>query len=59
MLAGNTEVGGALVDEVDRIAVSGSTATGRVNAGHVGERSIGATLELGGKASFNFAADFA
>ena len=43
------EVGEALVDHVDYIAFTGSTATGRLVAERAGRRLIGASLELGGK----------
>lgn len=43
------EVGPALVDAVDYIAFTGSTATGRQVARQAAGRLIGATLELGGK----------
>jgi len=42
-------VGTALIDEVDYIGFTGSTATGRVVAEQAGRRLIGASLELGGK----------
>ncbi|RNL65457.1 succinate-semialdehyde dehydrogenase (NADP(+)) [Nocardioides marmoriginsengisoli] len=42
-------VGGALVEAVDYIGFTGSTATGRVVAEQAGRRLIGASLELGGK----------
>ncbi|ACZ22758.1 NAD-dependent aldehyde dehydrogenase [Sanguibacter keddieii DSM 10542] len=57
VVAGGGEVGAALVDEVDHIAFTGSTATGRVIASRAGERLIGATLELGGKNPLYVAAD--
>jgi acyl-CoA reductase-like NAD-dependent aldehyde dehydrogenase len=41
--------GGALVDAVDYIGFTGSTATGRVVARRAAERLIGFSLELGGK----------
>jgi len=43
------EVGAALVDAVDYVAFTGSTATGRVVARRAAERLIGSSLELGGK----------
>ncbi|MDH2413668.1 succinic semialdehyde dehydrogenase [Nocardioides sp. CER19] len=43
------EVGEALVDHVDYIAFTGSTATGRLVAERAARRLIGASLELGGK----------
>ncbi|MGV8976990.1 MAG: succinic semialdehyde dehydrogenase [Cellulomonas sp.] len=42
-------VGGAVVDNVDHVIFTGSTATGRIVAARAGERLIPATLELGGK----------
>jgi succinate-semialdehyde dehydrogenase/glutarate-semialdehyde dehydrogenase len=42
-------VGTALIDEVDYIGFTGSTATGRTVAEQAGKRLIGASLELGGK----------
>jgi succinate-semialdehyde dehydrogenase/glutarate-semialdehyde dehydrogenase len=42
-------VGAAVVDHVDHVSFTGSTATGRIVAARAGERLISATLELGGK----------
>jgi succinate-semialdehyde dehydrogenase / glutarate-semialdehyde dehydrogenase len=42
-------IGQALVDEVDHLAFTGSTATGRELAATCGRRLIGASMELGGK----------
>jgi len=42
-------IGGAVVDVVDHVCFTGSTATGRVVAARAGARLIGASLELGGK----------
>jgi len=42
-------VGTALIDEVDYICFTGSTATGRTVGEQAGRRLIGASLELGGK----------
>ncbi|HEX7716186.1 MAG TPA: succinic semialdehyde dehydrogenase, partial [Marmoricola sp.] len=42
-------VGPALLDEVDHLAFTGSTATGRELAAACGRRLIGASMELGGK----------
>ncbi|HET8615328.1 MAG TPA: succinic semialdehyde dehydrogenase [Actinomycetales bacterium] len=42
-------VGSALVDHVDHVSFTGSTATGRVVAQQAAGRLIGASLELGGK----------
>lgn len=41
--------GAALVEHVDFVMFTGSTATGRAVARRAGERLIGCTLELGGK----------
>ena len=57
IVAGGGEVGTALIDEVDHIAFTGSTATGRKIAARAGERLIGATLELGGKNPLYVAGD--
>ena len=57
IVAGDGGVGAALVEEVDHIAFTGSTATGRKIAARAGERLIGATLELGGKNPLYVAAD--
>jgi succinate-semialdehyde dehydrogenase/glutarate-semialdehyde dehydrogenase len=42
-------VGSALVDHVDYVCFTGSTATGRLVAEQAARRLIGASLELGGK----------
>lgn len=42
-------VGGALVDRVDFLMFTGSTAVGRALAARCGERLIGCSMELGGK----------
>jgi succinate-semialdehyde dehydrogenase/glutarate-semialdehyde dehydrogenase len=42
-------IGPALLEEVDHLAFTGSTATGRDLAAECGRRLIGASLELGGK----------
>jgi succinate-semialdehyde dehydrogenase/glutarate-semialdehyde dehydrogenase len=42
-------VGAALVEHVDYVCFTGSTATGRLVAQQAGRRLIGASLELGGK----------
>jgi acyl-CoA reductase-like NAD-dependent aldehyde dehydrogenase len=42
-------IGQALIDEVDHLAFTGSTATGRELAAACGRRLIGASMELGGK----------
>ena len=49
VVVGAGDVGAALVDEVDHVAFTGSTATGRRIAARAGERLVGVTLELGGK----------
>ena len=49
--------GGALVDAVDFISFTGSTATGRVVAARAGQRLTGASLELGGKNAMIVRAD--
>jgi acyl-CoA reductase-like NAD-dependent aldehyde dehydrogenase len=43
------EVGNALTDNVDYVAFTGSTATGRIVASRAAARLIGCSLELGGK----------
>lgn len=42
-------VGSALVDRVDYVGFTGSTATGRAVAERAGRRLVGVSLELGGK----------
>jgi aldehyde dehydrogenase (NAD+)/succinate-semialdehyde dehydrogenase/glutarate-semialdehyde dehydrogenase len=42
-------IGPAMIDEVDHLAFTGSTATGRELAAACGRRLIGASMELGGK----------
>lgn len=42
-------IGGAVVDHADYVSFTGSTATGRTIARRLGERLVGASLELGGK----------
>ncbi|HEX2894075.1 MAG TPA: succinic semialdehyde dehydrogenase [Marmoricola sp.] len=42
-------IGPALIEEVDHLAFTGSTATGRELAAACGRRLIGASMELGGK----------
>lgn len=44
-----SELGTPLIDEVDFIAFTGSTETGRIVARQAAERLIGCSLELGGK----------
>lgn len=43
------EVGNAIIDNVDYVAFTGSTATGRIVAQRAAARLIGVSLELGGK----------
>ncbi|MBK8461769.1 MAG: aldehyde dehydrogenase family protein [Nigerium sp.] len=50
-------IGGALIDRVDHVCFTGSTATGRLVAARAGERLIGASLELGGKNAMIVCAD--
>lgn len=50
-------LGAALVDAVDHLVFTGSTATGRVVAARAGARLIGVTLELGGKNALYVAED--
>jgi succinate-semialdehyde dehydrogenase/glutarate-semialdehyde dehydrogenase len=50
-------VGGALVDAVDHVCFTGSTATGRTVAARAAIRLVGASLELGGKNGAYVAAD--
>jgi succinate-semialdehyde dehydrogenase/glutarate-semialdehyde dehydrogenase len=49
IITGDGQTGAALVDEVDHISVTGSTATGRTVARRAAERLIPCNLELGGK----------
>jgi succinate-semialdehyde dehydrogenase/glutarate-semialdehyde dehydrogenase len=44
-----SELGTPLIDQVDFIAFTGSTRTGRIVARQAAERMIGCSLELGGK----------
>lgn len=44
-----SRLGGAIIDAVDHLAFTGSTATGRRLAAAAGERLISTSLELGGK----------
>jgi len=43
------EIGSTLIEAVDFLAFTGSTATGRIVASQAAERLIGCSLELGGK----------
>ncbi|MEN9741065.1 MAG: hypothetical protein RIR66_21, partial [Actinomycetota bacterium] len=49
VLGDGPNIGTALIDEVDYICFTGSTATGRKVGAKAGERLIGSSLELGGK----------
>ncbi len=42
-------IGGTVVEHADYVSFTGSTATGRTIARRLGERLVGASLELGGK----------
>ncbi|WP_106537705.1 succinic semialdehyde dehydrogenase [Haloactinopolyspora alba] len=42
-------IGGAVVEHADHVSFTGSTAAGRTIASRLGERLVGASLELGGK----------
>lgn len=57
VVVGDGEIGSAVVDHVDQVTFTGSTATGRLVAARAGERLIPATLELGGKNPMYVAAD--
>jgi succinate-semialdehyde dehydrogenase/glutarate-semialdehyde dehydrogenase len=50
-------VGPAVIDQVDHVVFTGSTATGRAVAAQAGRRLIGADLELGGKNAMIVCAD--
>jgi len=50
-------VGTAIIEAVDYVCFTGSTATGRLVAEQVGRRLVGASLELGGKNALYVAAD--
>ena len=49
VLGDGPNIGTALIDEVDYICFTGSTATGRTVGARAGSRLIGSSLELGGK----------
>ncbi|WP_369371065.1 succinic semialdehyde dehydrogenase [Promicromonospora sp. Populi] len=49
VVAGGPDVGEALIEHVDHISFTGSTATGRKVASRAGQRLIGSMLALGGK----------
>lgn len=51
------QIGSAVVDAVDHVMFTGSTATGRLVARRCGERLIGCSLELGGKNALMVRAD--
>ncbi len=51
------EIGPALVDQVDYVCFTGSTATGRTVATQAAARLVGSSLELGGKNTFYVAQD--
>lgn len=57
VVAGPGEVGAAVVDAVDHVAFTGSTATGRVVAAATAGNLTSATLELGGKNALYVADD--
>lgn len=50
-------IGPALISQVDHLAFTGSTSTGRQLAAACGERLIGASMELGGKNAMIVRAD--
>jgi acyl-CoA reductase-like NAD-dependent aldehyde dehydrogenase len=56
-VSGYGDVGAAVVDEVDMVMFTGSTATGRKIAARAGERLIPCSLELGGKDAMIVCAD--
>jgi acyl-CoA reductase-like NAD-dependent aldehyde dehydrogenase len=49
VVVGDEDTGSAVVEAVDYLSFTGSTAVGRVVGGRAGERLIGFSLELGGK----------
>lgn len=57
VVVGGGDVGAELVEHVDHVAFTGSTATGRRVAARAAERLVGSTLELGGKNPMYVAAD--
>lgn len=57
ILGSGSVVGTALVDNVDYVGFTGSTATGRIIGARAGERLIGCSLELGGKNAMVVRAD--
>ncbi|MGW6693312.1 succinic semialdehyde dehydrogenase [Rhodococcus sp. NPDC054953] len=52
-----SRIGPAVIDAVDHLCFTGSTATGREIARHCADRLIGASLELGGKNAMIVCAD--
>lgn len=54
---GSGDVGQAVVDDVDMVMFTGSTATGRAIATRAGQRLIPCSLELGGKDAMIVCAD--
>ena len=57
VVTGGRDIGEALIDQVDHLVFTGSTATGRKVAQQAAGRLIGMTLELGGKNPLYVAAD--
>lgn len=57
VVAGGGDVGAAVVDAVDHVAFTGSTATGRVVAAAAARNLTSSTLELGGKNALYVADD--
>lgn len=57
VLGDGPTVGAAVVDHVDHLVFTGSTATGREVAARAGERLVPTTLELGGKNALYVADD--
>ncbi|NKY07226.1 aldehyde dehydrogenase family protein, partial [Cellulomonas hominis] len=57
VLGDGPTVGAAVVDHVDHLVFTGSTATGRVVAARAAERLVPTTLELGGKNALYVAGD--
>jgi len=57
VVVGDGTVGAAVVEHVDHLSFTGSTATGRVVAARAGELLVPATLELGGKNAMYVADD--
>lgn len=57
VLGDGPTVGAAVVDHVDHVVFTGSTATGRAVAARAGERLVPSTLELGGKNAMYVAED--